>query len=772
MGKTISLYFFMKKTENLSNINIKPVEPLLKAQADINRDLETQVYGTANDVQRDGERTRTRVNDVVSELIQRETGSANGDLIGGLESYYGNSGGKDKETFNRIKDALSNPDGASDIYKIYSELNSTISKNEDLNVVVNLIPQLGDAINAITDSILSPDDFTKQVVLSLMKADVELKEDDDFRKESMQVLSEYKYNKHIKEIVNKTAIQGKHYVAAIPYSRAFQYLLNDKDMQLAKQQMMGRTTLSESYQKKTEKVTELLTESFTMNLSECYEPKSIEELKGSIIETVDSFVLQEGAVNLVDMELLQEAKKQNMIKKKAPKKKDKSETLAKELEANGKITNDGFKSTDEIKELTDADTASLKGVVIKQLDIRKVIPLEVDDICLGYYYIESDDTQQALRKSYNPQQWAQNIKKSASKQTVSNSVENAYSNLSKLLLHRLDKKFLEKNAHIKDEIYGLLKYHQVLHNRNAVKVTYLRPDEVYKFEINGGKSVLDNVLFFAKLYLGLLMSNIMMRISRSNDIRAYYINSGVAPDVSSVVNHAINEIKKDNRSLMHLNNIPRMIATTTKFTDLFLPTDKDGKRPIDFDIIQGQDIQVKDEMMEMLEEIIVSGTGVPSVLLNASNDVDFAKTLTMLSTKYLRRVLGWQLDLNEPNTEFIRAILRSELDDRESEINSLTTSFQAPTNLVLQNALDEINNARDLANAISGAMIGDNNQDEDAQRLLDMLNLEIMKQYAPSVPWATFAEMEKQARIQLEKEKEEKAAKAKNAGGGDDTSGY
>lgn len=769
MGKTISLYFFMKNTDNTSNINIKPVEPLLKAQADINRDLEKQVYGSANEVQRDRERTNARVNDVVADLIQKETSSANGDLIGGLESYYGNSGGKEKETFNRIKEALSNPDGASDIYKIYSELNSTISKTEDLNVVVNLIPQLGDAINAITDSILSPDDFTKQVVLSLMKADVELKEDDDFRKEAMQVLHEYKYNKHIKEIVGKTAIQGKHYVAAIPYSRAFQYLMNDKDMRLAKQNLMGKT-LSESFKGTTEKPESLLTESFTSSLSECFETKGVNNIRNSLIDTAESFVLQEGAVNLVDMDVLQEAKKNNMIKRK--KKKDEAQTLADELAANGKITNDGFKTPDEIQQLTDADTASLKGVVIKHLDIRKVIPLEVDDICLGYYYIESDDTQQALRKSYNPQQWAQNIKKSASKQTVSNSVENAYDNLSKLLLHRLDKKFLEKNAHIKDEIYGLLKYHQVLHNRNAVKVTYLRPDEVHKFELNNGKSVLENVLFFAKLYLGLLMSNIMMRISRSNDIRAYYINSGVAPDVSSVVNHAINEIKKDNRSLMHLNNIPRMIATTTKFTDLFLPTDKDGKRPIDFDIIQGQDVQVKDEMMEMLEEIIVSGTGVPSVLLNASNDVDFAKTLTMLSTKYLRRVLGWQLELNEPNTDFIRAILHSELDDRESEINSLTTSFQAPTNLVLQNALDEINNARDLANAISGAMIGDNNQDEDAQRLLDILNLEIMKQYAPSVPWANFNALLEQAKIKLQKEKEDKKAKEKGDSGRDDTSGY
>lgn len=759
----------MKNTDNTSNINIKPVEPLLKAQADINRDLEKQVYGSANEVQRDRERTQSRVSDVVADLIQKETSSANGDLIGGLESYYGNSGGKEKETFNRIKEALSNPDGASDIYKIYSELNSTISKTEDLNVVVNLIPQLGDAINAITDSILSPDDFTKQVVLSLMKADVELKEDDEFRKEAMQVLHEYKYNKHIKEIVGKTAIQGKHYVAAIPYSRAFQYLMNDKDMRLAKQNLMGKT-LSESFKGTTEKPESLLTESFTSSLSECFETKGVNNIRNSLIDTAESFVLQEGAVNLVDMDVLQEAKKNNMIKRK--KKKDEAQTLADELAANGKITNDGFKTPDEIQQLTDADTASLKGVVIKHLDIRKVIPLEVDDICLGYYYIESDDTQQALRKSYNPQQWAQNIKKSASKQTVSNSVENAYDNLSKLLLHRLDKKFLEKNAHIKDEIYGLLKYHQVLHNRNAVKVTYLRPDEVHKFELNNGKSVLENVLFFAKLYLGLLMSNIMMRISRSNDIRAYYINSGVAPDISSVVNHAINEIKKDNRSLMHLNNIPRMIATTTKFTDLFLPTDKDGKRPIDFDIIQGQDVQVKDEMMEMLEEIIVSGTGVPSVLLNASNDVDFAKTLTMLSTKYLRRVLGWQLELNEPNTDFIRAILHSELDDRESEINSLTTSFQAPTNLVLQNALDEINNARDLANAISGAMIGDNNQDEDAQRLLDILNLEIMKQYAPSVPWANFNALLEQAKIKLQKEKEDKKAKEKGDSGGDDTSGY
>lgn len=761
--KTHKPYFFMANPKD--NINIKNVESLIKAQQNANNDLETSVYGSTNNVEQDALKTKSLVNDTVSALIQQDAESMNSDIVGTLEKYYNSQGDKSKEAFRQIKESLTNMDSANDIYKYYSEINATISKHEDLNIIVNLIPQLGDAINTIVDTILSPDDFTKPVVLNLTSAGEALKDDDKFNKETREILKDYKYNKELKEIVRRTVIQGKHYVSAIPYSRAFQNILEDKNVKLEKLKMKG---LSESFkpEKEGDTVISLLESSLVSELNEAFGTAKGEAISNSIIETADSVVFTEGINSIIDTESLSEALKDTNTRIKGKNIK----SIQDKLNVNGKVSTDGFAAIGGVGPGKETDTSALKGCIIKQLDIRKLIPLEIEDICLGYYYIDSDDSQQALRKSFNPQQWAQQIKKKANENNIANTVEKAYDNLARLILQRMDKKFLEKNAHVKEEVYGILRYHQVLHNRNAVKVTYLRPDEVHKFEISDGKSVLENVLFFAKLYLGLFLANIMMRISRSNDIRAYYVSTGLTADVSGAINHAINEVKKDSRSLMHMNHVPRMIGTVTKFTDMFIPMDKDGKKPIEFDIIQGQDIQVKDELLEMLEEIIVSGTGVPSVLLNASNDVDFAKTLTTLNSKYLRRSMGWQLDLNEPNTGLIKAILSTEMDDKDSEIQSLNATFQPPTNLILQNALDEINNARDLANTISSAIVGDNAQGDDNQRILDIVNLEVMKKYTPSVPWAEFEEIYKQAKVQLQTEKAE--AKVTAEEGGDDTAGY
>lgn len=746
------------------SINIKNVEGLIKAQINATNDLETSVYGSTNAVEQDSSKTKTLVNDTISSLIQQDAESSNSDIVGTLEKYYNSQGDKSKEAFRQIKESLTNMDSANDIYKYYSEINATISKHEDLNIIVNLIPQLGDAVNTIVDTILSPDDFTKPVVLNLTSAGEALKDDDKFNKETREILKDYKYNKELKEIVRRTVIQGKHYVSAIPYSRAFQNILEDKNVKLEKMKMRS---LTESFkpEKEGDTVISLLESTLVEELNESYGKVKGDAISNSIIETADSVIFTEGIDSIIDKESLSEALKDTNTRVKGKNIKN----IQDKLNVNGKVSTDGFAAigTSNTKE---TDTSALKGCILKQLDIRKLIPLEIEDICLGYYYIDSDDSQQALRKSFNPQQWAQQIKKKANENNIANTVEKAYDNLARLILQRMDKKFLEKNAHVKEEVYGILRYHQVLHNRNAVKVTYLRPDEVHKFEISDGKSVLENVLFFAKLYLGLFLANIMMRISRSNDIRAYYVSTGLTADVSSAINHAINEVKKDSRSLMHMNHVPRMIGTVTKFTDMFIPMDKDGKKPVEFDIIQGQDIQVKDELLEMLEEIIVSGTGVPSVLLNASNDVDFAKTLTTLNSKYLRRTMGWQLDLNEPNTGLIKAILRCEMDDKDSEIESLNATFQPPTNLILQNALDEINNARDLANTISSAIVGDNAQGDDNQRILDIVNLEVMKMYTPSVPWADFEDIYKKAKLQLKEEKQE--AKITTEEGGDDTAGY
>lgn len=50
-----------------------------------------------------------------------------------------------------------------------------------------------------------------------------------------------------------------------------------------------------------------------------------------------------------------------------------------------------------------------------------------------------------------------------------------------------------------------------------------------------------------------------------------------------------------------------------KVNDYFIPQ-HDGNKPVDMEIIQGQDVQMDNDFMEYLRKAIISGLGVPSSL--------------------------------------------------------------------------------------------------------------------------------------------------------------
>ena len=94
-----------------------------------------------------------------------------------------------------------------------------------------------------------------------------------------------------------------------------------------------------------------------------------------------------------------------------------------------------------------------------------------------------------------------------------------------------------------------------------------------------------------------------------------------------------------------------MISKIGAGKEIFMPVGKSGERGIEFDILAGQEIRLQDDLMEMLKQGYINGTGVPSVIMNYINEADYAKTLVMANAKYLSRVLSDQIDYNKGITK-------------------------------------------------------------------------------------------------------------------------
>lgn len=703
--------------------NITDIEPLLKASNDMKDNIDKLVYNSTTDTRKMLASDENDVNRLLNKLIKNTKDVSNGDMIGSLENIFKSSSKKEYEEFNKLKSTLENSDNLNVISAVFDTSSNLVNKYEDMQIVANIVPQINDAIDTMTDSIISPDDYLKQVS-SVIKIDGrEIDSDTDFFKKVKEIKRQYKLDNLTKKIVKKTLTFGKSYASVVSYADAFKKFADQKN----KIRRLNESTdirYNNDYKILSENLTE---EKDNINIKNVYEQfaKNISICEGS-----------EFLTEAVSKEVVSGDKETMEIFKKVQNKSKKSNNNTSVGSNDGLLTNDSDTKYD------------IEGCVVKLLDIRNIIPIKIDDKTLGYFYIQNSETFNVV-KNFRKQQ-SMYMKSKLSQQKVNDNLDMIYRSLSDLVIKKLDKKFIEKNQEIKEHMYTLLKYNDALNSN--VDIIYLKPTEVVEFEINDGVSTIEPVLFFAKLYLGLMLTNIMMKISRSNDIRAYYLKTGIAPDVAAMVNLAISDLKKDQKNLTHINHIPKLIASLTKFTDLIIPTDNQGGKPIEFDVVAGQDVNIKDDLMDMLEDIILNGMGTPTPLLSATNEVDYARRLSMLNSKYLRRIISHQLDLNFGFTNLYRYILTTHVtkDDTYAEqIDSVTHEFSTPLSLSLQTLLDQISSARDLSNALTGMLLGENS---DNPKLNDAVNRKIIRKYTPFVEWDDLDGIVEQCRIELKEE--------------------
>ena len=319
----------------------------------------------------------------------------------------------------------------------------------------------------------------------------------------------------------------------------------------------------------------------------------------------------------------------------------------------------------------------MNGCIVKKLKRERVTPIIMNEICLGYYYFEFDEQMELFEDRFTTTGMVNTITglRSNGRAEAFDSMqrrEELLRSIASNLADKIDTKFVNANQDLKKEIYHILKYNDNFNaaagSTNNIRVTYIPPEDIHHFyfdldeDTKRGISDLNLSLIPAKLWVAIYITNCLAIMTRGNDKRVYYVRQSVESNISKTLLKTINEIKKSNFGIRQVENINSVLNITGRFNDYIIPRGSDGQSPIEFEVMQGQNIEIKTELLNLLEESAINVTGVPIELIQNRQSPDYAMQLTMSNSKFLRFAYARQSDFQSQLALFFTKLYNIEFN--------------------------------------------------------------------------------------------------------------
>lgn len=611
-----------------------------------------------------------------SQIINRVSGSG-----GGAQGSTGDIKNL-KKTLNNFFDDSSAGDIASAFLNTNSESRLIREYDAEIDAICEYMPILSEAIEAKKDSVLSADQFSKDFIFLKNKSNPdETKDRLDRLKKSYNLLD------IAEDAFDDTCKYGEYVLYVAPYNEKIKELLNKKKKSQVNLKA-NESAILESYNKTFKRLGSIhetfITDDYNIELDVNYTGyiDSAFEEQNSLSEATD-------IIN----------KFSSII----------SEATTK--------TTDGLLDTSTV-----AQIKSIPGAIVKKLDRANIVPLMIgNDIngCIGYYYFEGDKGYLTSGGNIN----AITMGKTGSlNKNLANSSVNKFTNtgslgnqpinkdsilkdIAKKISDRITPKFIVKNQDLKYDIYNILKY-TMDDDVTNIKVTFIPAEYIemntFSRDENGrGESMLAKSLIPAKLYIGLYTANTIGILTRGFDKRLYYVKNTVDTNISQTLISTINAIKASNKGLRDYNAIANIINSSGIANDLLIPTNKNGESPIEFSIMEGQNIDTKESLMEQLEHMAISPTGVPYEYLLSRKSVDYAIRLTMANGKFLKDCYKIQSKFEKWLTRVVTKIYNYEYlanDEIEAKLPPPAYLAILNTQQMLDNVKNMIENIVDICN--------------------------------------------------------------------------
>lgn len=690
-------------------------------QANID-DLYKNTYFTNNDNSKYIDSIKRKMDDDLEGLIDKAKAQNGGTNMADL--YARTLARNDTDSLNEIRSALEDETVLADIMDIYSQNALVRDLDREIDTVCKYMPKLDEALDIKKDNVLSADHFNDDAVRISIEnvSGTGIKNDNANKSEAdgsdLELFArKYDLEAFRNELYSKTAKYGEQFVYIVPYKRALEKLIarTDGASLLSEEGILTEESINEGLQSINETLSFRYTNTDESKLKslgaqDLYDlsestlsDTSLEGLKSNNIEysgldieinktgVIPGIIAQEcnmrrifsETVSLFGEESLGSARNaylSNSLYFKNINKKLKKAAQGGTLEGPTSLADDGLKDLDEPTKTNDAEQLEIPGAVFEILEHDRVKPIYINNTCLGYYYIEMNDpnggnaeeqmTFTSTLGGMRPRRTARENEANGGTSTQDNEV---LMKIARKIAQRIDKKFINSNQDIAKEIYTVLKYNADNNGKTTkLRISFIPPSDIIHsyFELNKkthrGVSDIVKSLFPAKLYTCLYISNTIALLTRGYDKRLYHVKQTIDTNITSVLLNVINQIKRSNFNLRQIENMNNIMNVTGRFNDLVIPQNANGESPVSFEIMPGQNVEVKTEFMNMLEEMAVNQTGVSLEMVNSRYQESTATHLTMSNARFLIKVYARQ-KLYEP----ILSAIYTKLYQYEYNTNSI-----------------------------------------------------------------------------------------------------
>ena len=633
--------------------------------------------------------------------------------------------------------------------------------DNEIDEVLKYMPKLQEALDTISDNVLSADSFNKDFLnLESHISGMDPTAAEQFSRNITDMKDRYELLKLTKKINDDIQKYGEEFVYCVPYTKAIQRLTDRKGMfdQMAVRTNYGESVIIESANSKfdTIKIQESLSEGEGINLNITYE-------KGIITSIVESEVRARKKKQAVDKQSLTESfyLEQASIEEAGASSIDITRTAHSyiadkvadhDLEMGEKLpVHHHFDHTldDELELPNDDNTSSegliqsrkqnskvkdMNGCIVKILKRENVTPIILNDICLGYYYFEYDPQSVIFDERGTTTGMVNTITglRSNGRSEAFDSMarrEELLRNISSQLADRIDPEFINNNQDLKKEIYYILKYNDSFNaaaaSNNNIRVSYIPPEDIhhmyFDLDEDTGRGISDLQLSMipAKLWVSIYITNCLAIMTRGNDKRVYYVKQSVESNISKTLLKTIDEIKKSNFGIRQIENINSVLNVVGRFNDYIIPRGQDGQAPIEMEVLQGQQVEIKTDLLNLLEESAINVTGVPIEIIQNRQSPEYALQLTMSNSKFLRFVYARQSDLQK-----ILNPLYSKIYNFEYGANiTINTILPVPLFINVTNCNQLIANTRDYCQNLTDIIMADEQDDSIKAKFLRDLTM-------------------------------------------------
>lgn len=704
---------------------------------------------------------------IVDRELATQKGMSNGNILDFAINQF-NSGTNKKNSNSAVEVDQNNifTQNVGDIFNYFQDVyKNRYIEMADLKLISRFVPAIGEAVKTTLDNIVSADNISSSISRSLkMSPSISPEDQNTIITEIERIEKEERLLPKLKNIVyKKTLVTGRYFVYAVPYSKIFNEFEHIKSSGQLQRKSMGidinklgamNNTNAKTFNLSNESISTniITTESYSDIIndykSELKSKPEVEAFKEAIenhMGTVE-FVGENIQIMTSVLESVDTLSKY--------KKAYKENTMDDKIFSEGSYGTKSTRSKDLFKDTT--------GTYLKFIESKNVIPIKVFNQVVGYYHIHSTTKKKkrpdSVVGSNNPLFTSANFT-TDKKEEIMNKISDT---ISDGIMKNFTHKFVETNLEHKKLIADCIIANGIIDN--DYRIQFIPADQMVEFIINPdendeGESILADSLYPAKLLLSLLICKMLNYMNKSGNKTYAHISKGpIDLNNTNQIQRVVRNLQDSNITMNDLLSSSLIFSKMSRDTNIALPTARDGKKLVEFEVQEGQNIDLKTDFENMLEDMAIIGTGVPSVLMDYVNQVDYAKQITSANIKFAGRVSSLDSDLENGTTRLYKILIEnSKLPDelKTQCLSEFEFVLIRPKALAASNNSDYMRTVLENANTIADILIGQSNLSEPKnQKIKDGVVRRLVRSDSQFLPWDEYDKILESVKLEVAGEEE------------------